>query len=356
MLHVLDGIERQLQRIRCDLRTHRLQPLADRGGADVHAHLAVTFENEPRAFLGPGGASFEVAADSAAAIAAVDQLPIRCSLRAPIDLIEAALQGLAIIAAVGLRCDVQRLHRQHGVGHLRSRNQIAAPKLHPIDAKLGGRDVEQALAKEISLEPSRPAIGPHGRLVGHDEGHIDAHVGNAVGAREHLRDIARGGRAIGADIRTLVGSGVSAQRENRAIAIAGDLQLAGSIAGVIGGKEMLPPVLDPLHRMASEAGGKRDEIILGIKLAARAEAAPNIVLNHPDRALRQPHLLREHTAIDKRDFRRAVHGHLALLCVPVREQPARLHGYRAMTLHAELLPSNVGCVLESSGCIAAYAA
>src|SRR5437763_15310528 len=129
-------------------------------------------------------------------------------------------------------------------------------------------------------------------------------MGDAVGAREHLRDVAGRGGAIGADIRTLVGSGVSAQRDDLAIALAGDLQLAGRIAGVIGGKKMLPAVLDPLDRVAGEAGRKRDEIILRVELAARAEAAADVVLNHSDRALRQSYLLGQHTAIDKRNFRR----------------------------------------------------
>ena len=107
-----------------------------------------------------------------------------------------------------------------------------------------------------------------------------------IGAGEHLRDVARGGRPVGADIGALVGDGVSAQRQDCAVAIAGDLQLAVGVAGMIGGGEVLAAILDPLDRPAGEARRERNEEILGIELAARAEAAADVVLHHAYGVLR----------------------------------------------------------------------
>ena len=78
-------------------------------------------------------------------------------------------------------------------------------------------------------------------------------VGDAIRPRQDLRRVARAGRAVGADVGADVGLGVAAQREDGAVAVAGDLELAGDVAGMVGGEEVLAPVLDPLHRAAGEA-------------------------------------------------------------------------------------------------------
>ena len=135
-------------------------------------------------------------------------------------------------------------------GISRFRDQIAAAELDAVDAEIARRHVEQALAKEIGLEPPRPAIGADRRLVGDMQRHVDADVRNAVGARQHLRDVARARRAVGAQIGADVGMGVAAQRQDRAVALAGDLELAFGVARVIGGDQMLAAVLDPFHRPA----------------------------------------------------------------------------------------------------------
>ena len=112
-------------------------------------------------------------------------------------------------------------------------------------------------------------------------------VRNAIGPGEHLRDVARGGRTVGADVGALIGDRAAAQRQDRAVAVASDLQLAFGVARVVGGSEMLAAVLDPLHRTAGEARRERDQEVLRIEFAARAEAAADVVLDHADRAFRQ---------------------------------------------------------------------
>ena len=284
MEHRLDVVHRHFQRIGGDLRTDGFEALADGGGADIDRDLAVGFEHEARALLRAGRAAFEVAADRGAAITAVDQLALDRRLCAPIDLVEAARQRHPVVAAVGFRSDVERRDGGEPVGHLGFGDEIAPAERNAIEAELGGGDVEQPLAKEVSLEAAGAAIGSRRRLVGHHQRHVDAHVRNAVRPGEHLRDVARGRRPVGADIGALIGAGASAQRQDRAVPVARDLQFTFGIAGMIGGEQMLAAILDPLHRPAGEACRERDQKVLRIEFAARAEAAADVVLHHADGA------------------------------------------------------------------------
>src|SRR5262249_57726902 len=112
-------------------------------------------------------------------------------------------------------------------------------------ADLGGAEAEPPVAKEVVLLAPRPAIGTRWRLVGHHQRDVDADMGNAIRSGEHLREVARGGRAVGADVGALIGPGVSAQCPDRAIRVAGGLELAFGIAGMVGGGEGLAPILGP---------------------------------------------------------------------------------------------------------------
>jgi hypothetical protein len=74
--HAADLVHRQFQRVRRDLRANRLKSLTDRGGTDVNRDLAVRFEHQPRGFVRPRCAAFEVTANGAAAVAPLDQLAL----------------------------------------------------------------------------------------------------------------------------------------------------------------------------------------------------------------------------------------------------------------------------------------
>src|SRR5262249_12880230 len=220
----------------------------------------------------------KIAADRDAAITPIDQFALHGGFGGPADLRKAALERHPVIAAVGLARKLERLDGCESIGHLGLGDEIAAPELDAVDAELGGGEVEQPLAKEVGLVASRPPISPGRRLVAYRQRDVDADVGNAVRAGEHLRDVAGGGRTVGADVGALVGGGAAAQRSNRAVPLAGDLELAFGVAGMIGGGEMLAAILDPLHRTAGQARRERDQEILRIELAARAEAAADVVL------------------------------------------------------------------------------
>ena len=162
--------------------------------------------------------------------------------------------------------------------------------------------VQEPLAKKIGLEAARPAIGADRRLVGELERDVDVDIGDAIGARHELRDIARANRAVGAHIGAHVHIGMPAQAEDRALARAGDLHVAFRFARMVQAHQVLAPVFRPFHRTAGVARGERNEKVLGIELAARPEAAADVVLHDLDRAFGQAHLLRQDAAVEEQDF------------------------------------------------------
>ena len=147
--------------------------------------------------------------------------------------------------------------------------------------------VDQPLAEEIGLEAARPAIGADRRLVGQLQRDVDVDIRNAIGPGHELRDVARADRAVGAHIGADVDEDVAAQAEDRAVARAGDLDVAFRLARMVDRHQMLAAVLDPFHRAADLARRERNQEILRIELAARAEAAADIVLDDLDLVFRQ---------------------------------------------------------------------
>ena len=313
------------------------------------------FEHEARALLGAGRAALEVAADAGAVVTPADQLALHRRLRAPIDFRKAARERASVIAAIGFGLDRERFDGGEPVRHLGLRQQVAPAELDPIEAELGRGDVEQPLTKEVGFVAPRPAVGSRWRLVGHHQRDVDADMGDAIGAGEHLREIARGGRAVGADVGALIGPGVAAQRPDRAIRVAGDLQLAFGIAGMIGGAEVFAAILDPFHRPAGEARRERDQKIFRIEFAARAEASADVVFHHPDRAFGQLHLLCQNAPVEEGDLGRAEDREQTARRVPFRQQSTRLHRHGAVALDREFFAAHVRRVLESTIRVAAHA-
>jgi hypothetical protein len=64
--------------------------------------------------------------------------------------------------------------------------------------------------------------------------------------------------------------------------------------------QMLSAVLDPHNGTLHIPSGKRDQEILGIKLAARSEPTADIVLDQVDRCFREAHHLCDGAAIEER--------------------------------------------------------
>ncbi len=179
--------------------------------------------------------------------------------------------------------------------------------------------------------------------------------GNAIGPGHELRDVARGDGAIGPHIGADIDIGMAAQAQDGAVAAAGDLHVAFRLARVIHAHEVLAAVLRPFHRAPGVTRRERNQEILGIELAAGAEAAADVVLHQLDGALRQPHLLGQGAAVEEQHLGAAADRELAAGAVPFRQQAARLHGQRHMPLGAQALAPDVGRIREGGRGIAAHA-
>ena len=254
-----------------------------------------------------------------------------------------------VVAAVELVLALVRRDGGDRIGHLLPRDQVAAPEVDAIEPEVPRHHVEQPLAEEIGLEAAGPAISADRRLVAQLQRHVDVDIGDAIRAGHELRDVARADGAVGAHIRAHVHIGMAAQSEDRAVARAGDFHVAFGFARVVYAHQVLAPVFCPLHRAAAVARRKRNQKVLGVELAARAEAAADVVFHDLDGAFRQVHLLRERPAVEEQHLGAARNGEPPTRAIPFRQQPARLHRQRHVPLGAQALAPDVGRILEC-GC------
>src|SRR5262249_28911689 len=71
-------------------------------------------------------------------------------------------------------------------------------------------------------------------------------------------------QSIGTDIGPEIDEHLAAHAEDRAVAAAGDLDLAIRLARMVHRRQVLAPVLEPADRSADMARGERDQEVLGI--------------------------------------------------------------------------------------------
>ena len=167
-------------------------------------------------------------------------------------------------------------------------------------------------------------------------------VRDAVGAGEELRDVARRDGGARAQVRASVDPRAAAQGKDRPILLAGNLDLAIGLARVIRAEQVLASVLDPFHRPVELARRERNQVVLGIELAAHAEAAADIGLDHVDAFLGQVHALRKNPPVSERHLGRARNRHLGVRSIPDGQQAPRLHAHGGVPLHAEGFPTHIG--------------
>ena len=134
---------------------------------------------------------------------------------------------------------------------------------------------------------------------------------------------------------------MSAQTDDGAVRAARDLDLALGLAGVGRRHEMLAPVLDPLDRPAEQAGGERNEEILGRELAANPEAAADIVLDQFDGVRVDPEQRGGPGADRERHLGRPPYRQPVAGFVPLGDDSARLQRNPAMAVHRETLAAHV---------------
>jgi hypothetical protein len=104
-------------------------------------------------------------------------------------------------------------------------------------------------------------------------------------------------RGVSAHIGALVVKIAVVDGEDAAFAVDRRANAMELLAGVIGGDQMLAPVLDPLHRPAEPHGDDADQHVLRIELATDAEAAAHVRFVHVNRGGREAEHAREQIAI-----------------------------------------------------------
>src|SRR5262249_16492498 len=154
-----------------------------------------------------------------------------------------------------------------------------------VEPEIFRRYVEQSLPVEIGLVPTRAAIGSDRRLVGELQRNRNVDVGNAVWPGEELCNVARTDHAVGAVVGADIGPGFPAPAKDDAVSGAGDLDLTIGFARMVAGDEVFATILEPQYRATKPLRREGYEEILGIELAARPEAAADIVLDEFDRLL-----------------------------------------------------------------------
>src|SRR5258707_9885117 len=104
---------------------------------------------------------------------------------------------------------------------------------------------------------------------------------------------------------------------------------------------MLAAILDPFDRTADMARRERDEKILGIELAAHAEAAADIDLDHVDGMLGQSQHGREHATVEEQHLTGTENDKLRLRRIPFGDETAGLQRNRGQAVTAEALAAGV---------------
>ena len=92
---------------------------------------------------------------------------------------------------------------------------------------------------------------------------------------------------MGADIGALIGPELVVDAEDEALRIDRGADLVDLIARMVGREKVLAPVLDPLDRAPEAQRREARQDILGVELAANAEAAADVALVEMDALQRQ---------------------------------------------------------------------
>src|SRR5205085_1354593 len=284
-------LDRQSERLGRDLRAYRLQTLADVRRADVDGCTALVIELDARVLARAGRAAFDEAGDRRAVVAAIDQLAIQLRFLLPAEFREAALERRGIVAGVELLLLFRRSHSRERIRQLIRPWQIPPAELDRIDAEVARRHVEQPLAEEISLEAAGAAIRADRRLVREMRVRLDVDIRHAIRPGEELRDVARRNGAVGAEIGADIDPDLAAQGHDVPVALAEDLELRLHLARMVRRHQVLAPVLGPFHRPPEAPRGEWNQEIFRIELAAHAEAAADVGLEHVDALFGQVHVL-----------------------------------------------------------------
>ncbi len=248
-----------------DLREHREVPLALRAHACCRKHLARRLDRDPASFVWTDAGSFDVERETQAQGAA-------CLARFGLSLWPTGVvnhrEGLAqhgrVVAAVVDERRVVLVDQAGVVGKLVGLYQVAPAHLGAVEPKLPRHPVHQPLHDEDTVGPACPTVGAHLGLVGEHRLELAAVGGDLVWADQRGAGDDGHDQAVGD-----VGAGIveehGAHAQNPARAVHRDLNVVNLLPLLVGGHEVLAPVLDPLDRPAQPHRGQRHQDLLGVE-------------------------------------------------------------------------------------------
>ena len=223
-------------------------------------------------------------------------------------------------------------------GNRSGRNEVRLAHLGRIETAFVGHQVHQPLEIERRLRTTRAAIGAVGHRVGVGADDLVIDVLDQVGTGRHDPGAPR-------QIERLrIGAGIEQhprlERDDLAVLVRADLELAPLVAAMIGRQEILGAGLDPLHRSVVLEGQRRDDEVLAIGADLDAEAAADFGRDAAHLVLAQTERIGDRIAIPVRSLGGAPEGDPARDRIGHRQHGASLHRHgmtaRLADLHLDL--------------------
>ncbi len=313
--------ERHAEAFGHHLREARLVPLAVIVRADKHRHASVRLRAQFRVFERLAAGALDIAADSAAIEHAApprfglprgEAVPVGGGLRFRHHRREVA----AVVVGAGRRL----------VGHRRGWDEIAPAQFERVDAGGARRRLDQALHRIDRLGAADAAIGVHRRAIRERGAQAQMRGRHGVDAGGEPHDVDRRRpmaerRDAGADVVQRF----ELHREEAAIGVERERGLDVLVAALRIGEEALGAVGAPFHGPAEEARRNGGEDVLGIEIAARAEAAADIVGDHAKPLGRHAEHLRKHEPLALHALRSAAKRDTLRRRIVLDQGHARLH-------------------------------
>ena len=135
---------------------------------------------------------------------------------------------------------------------------------------------------------------------------------------------------VGAHIGALVVPELVVEGEDAALGVECGADLVALLARMVGADEMLAAVLDPFHRAREPHRRDADQHVLGIDLAANAEAAADMGFVHMDRRRAAPEHVGEQVAVAMRHLGGAMQFEDVARGVVAADGAARLQRHAAV--------------------------
>ena len=126
------------------------------------------------------------------------------------------------------------------------------------------------------------------------------------------------------------------ERQDLPLGIGGDADPMDLLARMIGGHQMLVPILDPLHRPPQPQGGEADQDVLRIELAANPESASDMSLEQVNGGGAAPEGERQQVAGAMRHLGGAMQLEDIADGVVARDRAARFQRHAGMATDLEL--------------------